>query len=466
MEKETIDFKNLGRFSKLLLKNRDYIQISTNERKIKNGKKPRILRVLCQRPYFTGSGINFVNLIRKTKKEGPDQFVIFGRPAGIENKLKDILNPEDTNPVIFKNTQYPELESDISFPVAGMSDKMPYKSTIFSSFDSKMLEEYLVAFARKIENAVQFFKPNILHTHHLWLITALSRVLNPRLPLIATCHNTALRQMKLSSHLKPFVIKPIQNVDYIAVNNEDQMRRVRKIYYFNQNGGKSNKFFFIGQGIESETFFPKKKVIKNKRSRTIKLIYTGKLAFSKGVLQLIEAFKQISQEIDEKIELYIVGSGIGTEKEIIMDSAKEFSEKIHFLGQLNQAELAEKFRESDLFILPSFYDGFPKVMLEALACGCKVIISDLPGVEENIKKIDGYSGNIYFIPLPRMKTIDQPIEEDLPKFIRNLKKMISSLLCDSNTQDFNLKFCNNIREKFGAEGLFKKYLEKYYTFQI
>lgn len=460
MKKGLKNLNSLGEFSRLLLTEKDYIKIYTNNRKTSNVKSPRILRILCQRPFFTGSGINFVNLIRKTKELGFDQFLIFGTPAGIDNPLKGIISSDRISPVIFRNPEEIELHSDVSFAVAGMSDKMPYFSTTFSSFSHEMLEEYLTAFAKKIEDVVQKFKPNIIHSHHLWLITALSRVLNPQLPIIATCHNTALRQMSLASHLQSFITTPIKNIDYIAVNNETQMKRVEEIYNFGENDRGLEKFFYIGQGINTRVFYTNEKVEKSKDDSIKRIIYTGKLAFSKGVPQLIEAFKQLCSELDKNYELYIVGSGVGEEKDKIINYAKE-SENIHFLGQIEQSNLADKFRECDLFVLPSFYDGFPKVMLEALSCGCKVIITDIPGIKENLQNIEGYSENIHFIPLPRMKTIDEPIEEDLPDFIQNLKNEMKYLFFNVCLKNKDIDFCNKIRRRFGSKTLFKKYLDKY-----
>jgi glycosyltransferase involved in cell wall biosynthesis len=185
------------------------------------------------------------------------------------------------------------------------------------------------------------------------------------------------------------------------------------------------------------------------------------------LLQLIKAFKKVTLELEDRIKLYIVGSGIGDEKDKILNEADEMENEILFLGQLEQKELANRFRESDLFILPSFYDGFPKVMLEALASGCKVIITDLPGVKETMQQqIEGSLKKIQFLSLPKMKTIDQPLESELPHFVEQLKSKIIEVLSDSDPglKDKDYAFSNLIRKNFGSDSLFKKYLEKYNEF--
>ena len=61
-----------------------------------------------------------------------------------------------------------------------------------------------------------------------------------------------------------------------------------------------------------------------------------------------------------------------------------------FLGSLQQEALAEVFRQSDVFALPSFFEGLPLVTMEAMACGCIVVgtntgfVLDIGKNEENM----------------------------------------------------------------------------------
>lgn len=107
--------------------------------KIKTIKSIRILRIICQRSYFTGSGVNLINLTNQTQKERIDQFVICGQPVGNDNPFKGIIDFNKTLSVIFKS-ELRQLIPDIPFPVAGMSDQMPYQSSKFSEFNELMFE--------------------------------------------------------------------------------------------------------------------------------------------------------------------------------------------------------------------------------------------------------------------------------------------------------------------------------------
>jgi len=445
-----VAFLEQGYYSELLL---NYKSRGT-ERKIQPPIK--ILRVLCQRPYFTGSGVNFINLTKKTSEIGIAQFIIFGQPADQEFPLKDIIDIDHSKWVSFQGKDESIL-CDVNFPVPGMSDQMPYMSTKFSDFSLEMLESYLAAFAEKLEVAVDQFNPNLIHSHHLWLVSALSRVLFPEIPMITSCHNTGLRQMVLAKHLKKFVVNPIKDIDAIAIQNDEQEKIILKHFEFE----KTDKFHTIGQGVNTDVFYP---LEQNLEKSYYSIVYVGKLSYSKGVPQLIQAFKEILKETRENLELKLVGSGSGPERDDIIKMAAGLKKKIHFLGQINQEELAEHLRTSDIFILPSFYDSIPKVLLESLATGCRAIITDLPGIRETITRGCGENDIVQYIKSPRMESIDKPLEGDIPDFIKNIKEKIKfQLSCIKDCKNVNY-YSKKVRDEFSWQVLFEKYLKIYNSF--
>lgn len=453
------DWSRIGVWAQKL---RDYKPIPAERRLIAKKHPPRILRVLCQRPLFTGSGVTLVELIEQTERAGLKQFIIFGQPMGEDNPLSNVIDESRTLPVYFKNCES-EGDDEIPFPVAGMSDEMPYKSTKFSAFDADMLELYLLTFAEKIQHVLTEFKPDIIHSHHLWLVTALCRVLSPDLPVIGHCHNTALRQLVLAPKLKQFVLKPISDLDVLVLLNETQKKEVLKAYELPESQEWEQKMHVIGTGINTAIFHPHKKpktLHPVEPDKTIRLIYAGKLSNAKGVPQLIEAYERFCQEVEGEYELLIAGSGSGIEKEKIIQMIEESKERIKYLGQLKQKILAQFLRACDTFILPSFYEGIPLVLLEAMACGCKGIITDLPGLREYLEKKQGLDF-IEYIPLPRMRNIDQPEEADLPKFIEELKEAIKRQIIKGYNIRFRIRNFERIRATFGWDSVFKRYMGIY-----
>ena len=72
-----------------------------------------------------------------------------------------------------------------------------------------------------------------------------------------------------------------------------------------------------------------------------------------------------------------------------------------------------------MFVLPSFFDGLPLTVIEALACGDRVVVTDLPGIRDWIES-NTSGAFVRYVPMPKMQNTDEAVEESLPVFERNL----------------------------------------------
>ncbi len=158
-------------------------------------KNLKILHVIGQRPEMTGSAVYLQAIIRESRKLGFSNYRIAGVPLGSIDSAREMHHAESS---------YVFFESEpLNFPVPGMSDVMPYKSSLFKDLRENRLTAYKSAFTRTLQNAVNRFDPDIIHTNHLFVLSALVRKLFPDLPVIATCHGTDLRQYNNCPHLRP-----------------------------------------------------------------------------------------------------------------------------------------------------------------------------------------------------------------------------------------------------------------------
>ena len=143
----------------------------------------RILHLLSQQPGKTGSGVALLAMVRHAAVAGHLQRAVIGIPG--QAPLPDIP-PLSTGQIVAVRFERPP----VPFPVAGMSDIMPYPSTRFSTFTEQMLEGYLGAFEAALAEATREFTPDIIHSNHLWLLTALARARFPQIPLCVSSHST------------------------------------------------------------------------------------------------------------------------------------------------------------------------------------------------------------------------------------------------------------------------------------
>lgn len=113
-----------------------------------------------------------------------------------------------------------------------------------------------------------------------------------------------------------------------------------------------------------------------------KWYYVGAIFKSKGIFELIEAFIQLGmQGVD--LQLVLIGSGSDTErvKELLKEA--KLLERVAFLGQISdRKELASLIEEQDLLVFPSYNEGLPNTVVEAVSQKRAVIASRVGGVEE------------------------------------------------------------------------------------
>jgi len=115
------------------------------------------------------------------------------------------------------------------------------------------------------------------------------------------------------------------------------------------------------------------------------VIFAGRLSREKGTDTLIE----IGKKLPSDIQLIILGTG--PEEQKIKDHAKN-QKNIHYLGYQNKENTISLIRGSDILIQPSLKEGISSTILESMACGTVVIVSNVGG---NIELIEnGINGII------------------------------------------------------------------------
>ena len=384
----------------------------------------RILSITAQKPHSTGSGVYLTGLVKGFAALGHEQAVV----AGVY-KEDEIHFPEGTRfyPVYYRTESLP-------FPIAGMSDEMPYESTIYSQMTE--VDAFKQAFLEKIREAVECFRPDLILCHHLYLLTAVVREAFPQYKTAAICHGTGLRQIKKNSLEREYILAHIKELHKVFCLHREQREEISRIY-----GVPGERLEVIGSGFDDSIFrfTPVKKDDGAKR-----LIYAGKLSEKKGVMSLLRSLaylEQMQRQDGEqqrqaagqsaepvKIEVWLAGGyGNQLEYETIKKLAGQSPYPVKILGRLDQPRLAERMNQADVFVLPSFYEGLPLVVIEALACGLQVVCTDLPGVrpwlEENIGTCP-----VKFVSLPAIVNADEPVEQELPEFERRLAEAIGKSL--------------------------------------
>ncbi|MGD8208999.1 MAG: glycosyltransferase family 4 protein [Desulfobacterales bacterium] len=403
-------------------------------------KKLKVLHLLSQRPDSTGSGIYVQAMMREASACGYDNYLVAGIPSdGCD--VSECIAQDNAMFVTFHN-------ADVSYQIPGMSDVMPYESTRFCDLSEKDLCEYENAFSEILRHAVARFKPDIIHSHHLWIVSSLVRRLFPDIPLVTTCHGSDLRQFQNCAHLQERVLIGCRKIDRVMALSAAQKKEIVRLYHLSPK-----EIIIVGAGYNDGLFYSDIKP----NPDPVQLVYAGKLSNAKGVPWLLRALKSIRSPL---WQLNLLGSGSGEEKERCLGLARELGERVRVYGALSQKGLAKIMRHSHILVLPSFYEGLPLVILEALASGCRIVATDLPGTKELLGDDD--TDFITLVRTPRLRFSDQPYREDEQSFEKNLEKAIRQQMnAVSKGGQFDL---SPIQEKLEAHtwtGIFKKVREVY-----
>jgi len=138
------------------------------------------------------------------------------------------------------------------------------------------------------------------------------------------------------------------------------------------------KVAYIPNGVDTNIFYP----LKQKGGNKFKIIFIGRLTEQKNIEMLIGAISQLSEKIKNNLKCEIIGQGPLKKKLMKMANKLKLNKIIIFLGWLDREDLPDKYREADIFILPSKDEGMPNVILEAMASGLPIIATDISGNQE------------------------------------------------------------------------------------
>ena len=122
--------------------------------------------------------------------------------------------------------------------------------------------------------------------------------------------------------------------------------------------------------------------------------YVGRLSPEKGLTHLIEAMSTLRADAtltSPMPQLTLMGDGSQRSELLAQVRRLRCEDLVHFAGQLDREELVRQLLRTDVCVLPSLTEGFPKATLDAMACGVPVITTDV-GFGREIVGLDGQRG--------------------------------------------------------------------------
>jgi len=136
------------------------------------------------------------------------------------------------------------------------------------------------------------------------------------------------------------------------------------------------------------------------------LAFVGNLTPNKGILELLEALRQLPPGANIE-RIIIAGDGhLRAEVEVL---AKQLPMRVELRGYLQRAALESVYAAAHLLCLPSYSEGFPKVIAEGAAFGCVPVVSDISAIGQYVR----HGENGFLLKTINAATITAALEEAL-----------------------------------------------------
>jgi len=204
-----------------------------------------------------------------------------------------------------------------------------------------------------------------------------------RKPVVVSARGSDINRFRRFPVIRQLLRYTLKRADKVIAVSEGLKQAILPL------GLPAEKISVVPNGVNATKFSPSPK---DSARRTLSLphkriiLSVGSLKPVKGFDLLIKAFKTVLTESRDK-DLYLVIAGDGPLRNTLqrLISSLDLDEHVHLAGSVPHHELGLWYSAADLFCLASRHEGWPNVLLEALACGTPVVATAVGGIPEIIR---------------------------------------------------------------------------------
>ena len=319
-----------------------------------------------------GAEIKLLKILRVTNDLYPD--VVGGLPIHVNHLCRDISRMGYHSTVLACTTKKNHGED-------GIEDcNIIYHKILFSPFGN--------SFSPSIFRTLLKIKDDydLIHAHsHLSFSTIMASLVRKigGPPLIITSHG--IMSASTPDWFNMFYMKTVgkwtlRSADKIICYTQMEKNKLAHMLKID-----CEKIRVIPNGIDTDLFHPDEGSYKKKSlSNEISILWVGRFVRGKGVEYIVHAAKILVREFPN-LKILLVGDGpLKSEIEGLIGNFG-LEKNITIKENIANENMPEIYQKSDIFVLSSLNEGVPKTLLEAMACGKPVIVSEFPHLAELIK---------------------------------------------------------------------------------
>jgi len=186
-----------------------------------------------------------------------------------------------------------------------------------------------------------------------------------------------------------------------------------KIYYSELSGDKNlDKFVVTHNWIDTKPYL--REPSPEKKSTPVRVVYLGWVNRNKGVFDLLDAVKLLRDEGLENFVVDVAGNGDAFDEAVEYTQKSGIADVVEFKNWVMGEAKIDLLHGGDIYVIPSYREGYPNSLLEAMACGLPPVATTVGAIPDLIR--DGENG--YLFPPGGVETL----REKLKKLIENSEK--------------------------------------------
>lgn len=278
---------------------------------------------------------------------------------------------------------------------------------------------------KQIHAVIKDINPDIIHVHSTWagLFVRLPYLLKKRkAKIIYQSHGWSflMDTSKYKKNIYAFVEKilSIPTDKIINISNYEQNQAIKY-------GLNKNKMVMIYNGVEDKV--NKSNLKLNWDKNKINLLFVGRLDRQKGLDLFLDVYDKMKLE---NIHLYVIGTSV------LDDSLPKSTKYVTYLGWVDNKDIDVYYQYCDAVIMPSRWEGFGLVAIEAMRNSKPVIVSDKGALPELIVE----NKNGYIFQLENINTLEMILRKLNKKDLVTLGKCARQIYDGKYTADiFNVK---------------------------
>ncbi len=263
------------------------------------------------------------------------------------------------------------------------------KSKTYKELAALEIEQLYHTYNEATIKAVQDFKPDVIHVHHVgvnaWSARFARALFNTK--LIITSHGSCLYNISKDRRYYKLSKDALKSAQYITAVSGDNKSKLLRMF----GEDLAPKVRTITGGIRISHFpssIPKEVLNRIRVQYKIPdgpvILFSGRLISEKGIDYIIHAAKDI------KGHILIAGEGIERKKYEAMVKENNIT-NVQLLGYVDHDTLVHMYYLADVFVSPSIWDDpMPLTIIEAMAAKCPLVVTEKGGIPLAVK--DGYNG--------------------------------------------------------------------------